>query len=99
VEWLCETQGQERHIMISTSKPMPVKGSLEDADAQPPHRQAGAYYRRVANGADGQFKVTMDLPTASRPRPSKIEISDRGAKLVLPITGAASIISTPARAG
>lgn len=99
VEWLCETQGQERHIMMSTSKPMPVKGSLEDDDVQPPHRQAGAYYRRVANGADGQFKVTMDLPTASRPRPSKIEITDRGAKLVLPVTGAASVISQPARAG
>ncbi|WP_439543374.1 hypothetical protein [Hyphomicrobium sp.] len=99
VEWLCETQGQERHIMMSTSKPMPVKGSLEDDDVQPPHRQAGAYYRRVANGADGQFKVTMDLPTSSRPRPSKVEITDRGAKLVLPVTGAASIISQPARAG
>lgn len=99
VEWLCETQGQERHIMMSTSKPMPVKGSLADDDVQPPHRQAGAYYRRVANGADGQFRVTMDLPTASRPRPSKIEITDRGAKLVLPVTGAASIISQPARAG
>ncbi|MBN8913183.1 MAG: hypothetical protein J0H65_14225 [Rhizobiales bacterium] len=99
VKWLCETQGQERHIMMSTSKPMPLKGSPEDKDVQPPHRQAGAYYRGVANGADGQFKVTMDLPTASRPKPSTIEITDRGAKLVFAVAGAASIISSPARAG
>lgn len=99
VKWLCETQGQERHIMMSTSKPMPVKGSMEDKDVQPPHRQAGAYYRRVANAADGQFKVTMDLPTASRPKPTRIEITDRGARLLSATVGAASIISTPARAG
>lgn len=99
VKWLCEVQGQERHIMMSTSKPMPVKGSMEDKDVQPPHRQAGAYYRRVADAADGQFKVTMDLPSASRPKPTRVEITDRGARLLSATVGAASIISTPARAG
>ena len=58
----------------------PVKGSDEDKDVQPPHRQAGAYYKRVANAKDGQFKVTMDLPSAtsrSRPR-SKSQIAAPG---------------------
>jgi hypothetical protein len=101
VAWLCETQGQERHTMMSTSKSTPIKGSAEDKDVQPPHRQAAAYYKRVANDKDGQFKVTMDLPSASKPKPTTIEITDRGAQLltVSATAGAASIISTPARAG
>ncbi len=101
VKWLCETQGQKRCIMMSTSKSIPVKGSAEDKDVQPPHRQAAAYYKRVANAKDGSFKVTMDLPSASKPKPSTIEITDRGATLlsVSATVGAASVISTPARAG
>ena len=82
VKWLCETQGQERLIMMSTSKPMPVKGSAEDADVQPPHRQAGNYYKAVARQADGSFKVTMEMPSAARPKPTKIEVSGRGAQLL-----------------
>jgi hypothetical protein len=69
VKWLCETQGQERHTMMPTSKSIPIKGSDEDKDVQPPHRQAAAYYKRVAAAKDGQFKVTMDLPPASRSPP------------------------------
>lgn len=101
MKWLCETQGRERCTMMSTSKSIPVKGSAEDKDVQPPHRQAAAYYKRVANAKDGAFKVTMDLPSASKPKPSTIEITDRGASLlsVSATVGAASIISTPARAG
>lgn len=101
VKWLCETQGQERHIMMSTSKSMPIKGSDEDKDVQPPHRQAGAYYKGVANAKDGQFKVTMDLPSVHKPKPTKVEITDRGARLltVSATVGTASIVSTPARAG
>jgi hypothetical protein len=101
VKWLCETQSRDRHIMMSTSKSIPSKGSDEDKDVQPPHRQAAAYYKRVANMKDGQFKVTMDLPSASKPKPTTIEITDRGARLltVSATVGAASIVSTPARAG
>jgi hypothetical protein len=101
IKWLCETQAQERHTMMSTSKSIPIKGSDEDKDVQPPHRQAAAYYKRVASAKDGQFKVTMDLPSASKPKPTKIEITDRGARLltVSATVGAASIVSTPARAG
>lgn len=101
VVWLCETQGRERHIMMSTSWSIPLKGSAEDKDVQPPHRQAAAYYKRVANGKDGQFKVTMDLPSVHKPKPTTIEITDRGARLltVSATVGAASVVSTPARAG
>ncbi|MGA8614363.1 MAG: hypothetical protein WB760_22355 [Xanthobacteraceae bacterium] len=101
VKWLCETQGQERCTMMSTSQSIPIKGSDEDKDVQPPHRQAAAYYKCVAAAKDGQFKVTMDLPSSSKPKPTKIEITDRGARLltVSATVGAASIVSTPARAG
>jgi hypothetical protein len=101
VKWLYETQGQQRCILMSTSKSIPVKGSEEDKDVQPPHRQAAAYYKRVANAKDGALKVTMDLPSSSKPKSSTIEISDRGATLlsVSATVGAASVISTPARAG
>jgi hypothetical protein len=101
VKWLCETQGQVRCILMSTSKSIPVKDSDEDKDPQPPHRQAAAYYKRVAIDKDGAFKVTMDLPSSSKPKPSTIEITDRGASLLIvsATVGAASIVSTPVRAG
>lgn len=101
VKWLCEVQGQGRSTMMSTSKSTPIKGSNEDKDVQPPHRQAAAYYKRVAGMKDGAFKVTMDLPTSSSPKPTTIEITDRGARLltVTASVGAASVVSTPARAG
>lgn len=101
VEWLCETQDQERCTMMSTSESIPIKGSDADKDVQPPHRQAAAYYKEVAYDKDGQFKVTMDLPSSSKPKPTTIEITDRGARLltVSATVGAASVVSTPARAG
>lgn len=101
VKWLCEEQGRDRHIMMSTSWSIPIAGSADDEDVQPPHRQAAAYYKRVARQKDGEFKVTMDLPSSTSPRPSKIEITYRGASLlkVSASVGAASIISRPARAG
>jgi hypothetical protein len=101
VAWLCDQQGRERSIMVSTSWSIPAKGTPDDLDVQPPHRQAANYYKRVAAMKDGEFRVTMDLPSASNPRPSTIEITDRGARLltVSVSVGAASIISRPARAG
>ncbi len=102
VEWLCETQGQPRHIMMSTSKPMPLKGTPEDVDdVQPPHRQAGNYYESVADMAEGEFRVTMDMPNSVSPKPTTIKISDRGAVILsaVSVSGALGIMSTPARAG
>jgi hypothetical protein len=101
VKWLCEDRGRDRHIMISTSESIPEKGTPEDEDVQPPHREAADYYKQVAAAKDGQFKVTMDVPNKAKPRPCKIEITERGARfLIISATaGAASIVSTPARAG
>ena len=56
VKWLCETQSQARCTLMSTSKLIPVKGSKEDSDPQPPHRQAAAYYKRVAKVKDGKVQ-------------------------------------------
>jgi hypothetical protein len=102
VEWLCETQGQPKHIMMSTSKPMPLKGTPEDVDdVQPPHRQAGNYYESVADNVEGEFRVTMDLPNSSNPKPTTIKINERGAAILsaISVSGAMGIMSTPARAG
>jgi hypothetical protein len=101
VKWLCENRGRDRHTMISTSWSIPQKGTDEDEDVQPPHRQAANYYERVARAKDGRFRVTMDEPTKGKPKPCQIEITDRGARFltISATVGSASIISTPARAG
>ena len=101
VAWLCEAQGRDRSTLISTSWPIPWEGTADDLDVQPPHRQAAAYYKKVAARKDGIFKVVMDHPSASNPKPLKVEITDRGARVltISSVVGTASIISTPARAG
>jgi hypothetical protein len=79
VKWLIETQGQESCSVISPSKPIPTKGSEEDENPQPPHRQAKNYYVRIAEqGKDGEFLVTMERPSKENPKPIIIEITDRG---------------------
>ena len=101
MEWLCETHGRVRSIMMSTSDSIPLKGSDEDKNPQPPHRQAAAYYKRVASKIDGTFKVTMDLPSPKRPKPSTVEITSRGATLVgvSVMVGASNVSTSTTRAG
>lgn len=74
VAWLYETQAQPNAIIVSTSKPIPTKGTAEDDDVQPPHRQAANYYKNTLDNPD-DFKVTMEHPSKSTPRPLVIEIS------------------------
>ena len=75
VKRLYEEYGQDGAIIVSTSKPIPKKGSDEDKGSQPPHRQAANYYREDAvDDADDQFKVTMQHPKESAPEPLVIEI-------------------------
>jgi hypothetical protein len=74
VDWLFRDQGQEKGILISTSKPIPKKGTKEDKDVQPPHRQAANYYREIAKEKDGEFIVTMEHPKVSAPKPLVVEI-------------------------
>ena len=101
VAWLYEEQGLEGAILVSTSKPIPAKGSKEDKDVQPPHRQAANYYKSVISPSDGEFVVTMEHPKKSAPEPVVIEITSRGATLkVVTATAAYVMTSRPApRAG
>jgi beta-lactamase superfamily II metal-dependent hydrolase len=64
VKWLFETMGNKRSRIISPSWTIPSENTL-----QPPHRQTAAYYRKVANMKEGEFKVTMDHPSISNPKP------------------------------
>lgn len=75
VAWLFEDQGQDHGIVISTSDPIPTKGSKADESDQPPHRQAANYYRAITSEKDGEFIVTMEHPPkVSDPKPLVIEI-------------------------
>jgi len=74
VAWLFENQMQRGGIIVSTSKPIPTKGSDEDKSNQPPHRQAANYYRRIVKEKDGEFIVTMEHPSETAPKPLIIDI-------------------------
>jgi len=101
VAWLYEKQGQHGGIIVSTSKPIPVKGSKEDDDPQPPHRQAANYYKDVVTDLTGQFIVTMEHPKKDAPKPLVIEIGPDKATVKKQAIGAAYVAtSRPApRAG
>ena len=89
VVWLFEEQGHTKGIIISTSDPIPSGDTV-----QPPHRQAAKYYGDVAAGLEGQFRVTMEHPKKSDPKPLVIDIGASGARLV-EVTQEASARSAP----
>lgn len=100
VEWVFEDQSREGCVIVSTSDPIPAKGTEEDKSVQPPHRQAAAHHRRMVKDKNGQFKVTMEIPSVQRPKPMVIEITAAGVALVLTAPTAIGIAtSKPARAG
>ena len=87
VKELYETHGQRGGKIISTSCPVPLSGE----SVQPPHRQAANYYKRVTgySGLNGDFKVTMEHPKESAPKPLVIEIDAAKARIVtIGLTGA-----------
>ena len=99
---LYETYSQQGAIIVSTSKPIPKKGSKEDEDSLPPHRQAANYYKEdVVEDATEQFKVTMEHPSESKPKPLVIEID--GSKATIQkraaTIGAVAASTTAPRAG
>ena len=100
VLWLFETQGRESSIIVSPSWPIPAKGSKEDEDIQPPHRQAANHHRRVARQLDGQFTVTMEEPSPARPQPFSYEVTSFGVALIVaaPMVSSTAATATP-RAG
>lgn len=80
VKWLFETQGESGGYVVSSSKPIPSKGSAEDEDVQPPHRQAANYYKEdVVN--KNHLLVTMEQPNKTNPKPFLLEIGKRGSSL------------------
>ena len=101
VKNLFEDNGQEGGIMVSTSKPIPTKGSKGDKDSDPPHRQAANYYKEDAVDSADNFKVTMEHPKESAPRPLEIVIDESKATVRkrAAIAGAAAVSVRPPRAG
>lgn len=85
VAWLLEEQGAQYGLLISTSKPIPD----EDTD-QPPHRPAANYYQGIADELEGEFVVTMQHPTVTRPEPLVITLDDAGATIKKGILGSAA---------
>lgn len=101
VAWLFEDQMQRGGIIVSTSKPIPTKGSDEDKSDQPPHPQAADYYRRIVAQKDGEFIVTMKHPRESAPKPLVIDVDRFKARVKLEQSvGAEALTSVSApRAG
>jgi len=101
VAWLWENAGQTAAIIVSTSKPIPIAGSDEDKDNNPPHRQAANYYKAASVSNQGRFVVTMEHPSEHSPKPLVIEIDHLKATLKLrSITASvAATTSRPPRAG
>jgi len=98
VKRLFEDYGQDNCIVVSTSEPIPEKGSARDKKgANPPHRQAAAYYREDVVTDDEDFKVTMEHPSESDPAPLVIEIDGHGAT-VKKVRAAAAFVATTSRA-
>jgi hypothetical protein len=85
VKWLFEDQGRDGGIIVSTSDPIPTG----DTD-QPPHRQAANYHKDNVASKAGEFRVTMEFPSTSKPEPMVIEIDGLGAKVVKRNTGGAA---------
>lgn len=95
LKWLYETQGQTSGLIVSTSAPIP-----SDDTVQPPHRQAANYYKGVVDDLSGQFIVTMEHPTKTKPKTLVIEIGGSGYKVVKVAGGAATVLGNSApRAG
>jgi beta-lactamase superfamily II metal-dependent hydrolase len=100
VKWLFETQSRDGCLIVSTSDPIPDKGTEADKSIQPPHRQAANHHRRVVKDKGGQFKVTMEIPSVQRPKLLVVEITAGGVSLLLAAPAAIGIAtSRPARAG
>lgn len=95
LKWLYETQGTQGSLIVSTSDVIPSADTI-----QPPHREAAAYYKSVVATKSGQFAVTMEHPTISKPKPLVIEIGSSGYAIRKIAGGSAAIVSSAApRAG
>ena len=100
LKWLFETQGRKGGVIVSPSLAIPIEGTQEDKDVQPPHRQAANYYRRVVGQLHGEFTVTMEEPSKNKPQPFSYEISSLGVSRIVtaPLVSTVAAANTP-RAG
>lgn len=100
VKWLFETQRQRGSVIVSTSDPIPAKGTEADRSNQPPHRQAANYHRRISRDMGGEFVVTMEKPSLKNPKPFAYKVTARGiaADVAAPMVSSTAAASTP-RAG
>ena len=95
IKWLYETQGKAGGRLISTSDFIPSEDTV-----QPPHRQAANYYKGVVNDLGGEWIVSMEHPSETKPKPVVIEIGGNGSKVRKIAGGAPALISSSApRAG
>jgi hypothetical protein len=96
IAYMYEKKLSSNAILISSSRSVPSS----DEDNQPPHRQAKKYYKGCLS-IGGQFEITMEHPTVSKPEPLVIEITtNRGRIKRAFISGAsAAAASVPPRAG
>lgn len=97
VKWLFEDQREDGAVIVSSSDPIPAKGSEADKSVQPPHRQAANYHRRIANERDGEFEVTMEHPTTTSPKPFAYKVTALGVALDLaaPMVSSSAAAATP----
>lgn len=101
VKWLFEELARQNEIIVSPSWPIPIKGAPEDLDAQPPHRQAANYYKKIIKDSNGKFMVTMSTPSESRPKPIRLKITAQGVSpmIAAPESSTTLAASTTTRAG
>ena len=94
VDWLFSTQGHDKGIIVSTSKPIPTN----DDDNQPPHRQTAKFHTNVTDDKDGEFVVTMEHPKPAAPKPLVILIDKDKARIQkeqVPAVAAIASVSPP----
>jgi beta-lactamase superfamily II metal-dependent hydrolase len=94
VKWLLEVQGQKGMIQVISSEPIPEKGSKEDIDIQPPHREAYAYYKDANALKAGEIEVMMEFPNEVDPKPLKIVIGALRGRIERAVVSSAGYATT-----
>ena len=94
IKWWLETQGRTGCIQVCSSERNPMKGTEEDNDDYPPHRQALAYYNDVKIMKAGDLEVTMEFPNSNAPKPIKITIGSSGGEIDRSVASSAAYITS-----
>lgn len=85
---LFEDYANDSPLIISSSLP------IKSEDSDPPNHKAAEFYRNVVSSKNGEFKVTMEHPTETSPKPLVIKITGNGYEVEKkPITGVGPIVT------